>query len=302
MPAAPTLSHPPASAVALMAGTVDYAGLFPPAALSMAEAAAEYAAALAGPDAWLLGRFVVPAGRLAELSAVRAAVADPSPQWRISAIVADESDADVDSIAAFNVAAPEHAMVDAIESKPQRLAGIDWLADRAAGRFDVYVEVGADVDPELWLARVASSRLRAKIRTGGITAAAFPQPATVLAFLAAALRAGVRVKATAGLHHAVRGSYRLTYESDAALAPMYGYLNVLLAAAALRAGWPAAVAEQVLLSTDPTSLHFRDAAVRWGAVEFSTELLSETRSQHLVSFGSCSFLEPVAELRLLTTE
>ena len=49
------------SARALLGGVVDYAGLFPPAALSMADAVAEYAAAQRGADAWMLGRFVLPA-------------------------------------------------------------------------------------------------------------------------------------------------------------------------------------------------------------------------------------------------
>ena len=46
---------------------IDYAGLFPPAALPMAGAVAEYAEALRGEHAWMLGRFIVPASRIAEL-------------------------------------------------------------------------------------------------------------------------------------------------------------------------------------------------------------------------------------------
>ena len=55
------------SARALLAGLVDYAGLFPPAALSMDDAVAEYARWRRSPEAWMLGRFVLPAARLAEL-------------------------------------------------------------------------------------------------------------------------------------------------------------------------------------------------------------------------------------------
>ena len=51
-----------------MRGLVDYAGLFPPAALAMAEAARRYAAYLGSPEAWMLGRFVVPVERLDELA------------------------------------------------------------------------------------------------------------------------------------------------------------------------------------------------------------------------------------------
>ena len=61
-----TAAHPtPATALrALLEGLVDYAGLFPPAALPMAEAVANYATYLDSADAWALGRFVVPATRL----------------------------------------------------------------------------------------------------------------------------------------------------------------------------------------------------------------------------------------------
>ena len=52
-----------AGARAFLAGLIDYAGLFPPAALPLGPALAEYARHRAGPDAWMLGRFIVPAGR-----------------------------------------------------------------------------------------------------------------------------------------------------------------------------------------------------------------------------------------------
>ena len=115
---------------ALLAGVIDYAGLFPPAALSMAAAAAEYQAALTSAHAWMLGRFVTPAARLLELAEARAALPLLST-WAISAIVRDGSTEDLAAIAAFNAdAARHHARVDSIEAKPQSLAGVDWLAGK----------------------------------------------------------------------------------------------------------------------------------------------------------------------------
>ncbi len=289
----------PASTTTLLWGVVDYAGLFPPARLDMRQAVAEYAAALDGPDAWMLGRFVVPAGRLPELATERTALVAPSVEWRLSALVAGESDADLAAIVAFNASAAGRAVVDAIECKPTRLAGIDWLAERAAASCAVFVEIPASEDVAEWMTRIAARRLGAKIRTGGVTAAAFPEASASAAFLQAAVRADVRVKATAGLHHAVRGAYRLTYDANAPKAFMYGYLNVLLATAALQSGQPAAVAEQVLLLTDPASLTFTDDAVRWGDRECPTALLHATRAQRFAGFGSCSFREPAEELRSL---
>src|SRR5690606_30837129 len=48
----------------LLRGAVDYAGLFPPAALDMDAAVAAWASYVTGPDRWALGRFVVAAGSL----------------------------------------------------------------------------------------------------------------------------------------------------------------------------------------------------------------------------------------------
>ena len=292
---------PCASAAALLAGVVDYAGLFPPAGLSMSGAAAEYEAALTSADAWMLGRFVVPATRLPELAEARAALHPINP-WLISAIVRDGSSDDLAAIAAFNAAAARHnARVDTVEAKPQSLAGVDWLAEQAGTGLDVYVEVAPGPDVDAWLARVAARSLRAKVRTGGLTANAFPTPTALAAFINAAVRHQVPFKATAGLHHAVRGPYRLTYDDGAEHAPMYGYLNVLLATAALRAGRPQGIAEALLQHTDTSALVFADGAVSWGAEQFPLSTVRDTRRHQLVSFGSCSFREPVEEFDALVS-
>jgi hypothetical protein len=288
----------PESARALLDGVVDYAGLFPPAALSMTDAVAEYVRAMAGPDAWMLGRFVVPVGRLAEFGAAHAEAASPA-SWRLSAVVAADSAAEVAAVARFNAPADETAArVVAVEGKPASLDEVDALGNRWLG-VEVYVEVAPEAEPAPWLERIAARGLRAKTRTGGVTAEAFPAPGAVVAFLAAAVRVGVPFKATAGLHHALRGSYRLTYRSDAAAAPMYGYLNVLLATAALRTGMSRTVAEEILMCGDAATLSFADDGLRWRGVEFPTALLRATRAEHLVGFGSCSFREPADELRPL---
>lgn len=291
-----------ASASALLSGVVDYAGLFPPAALTMADAVAEYRAAAAGDDAWMLGRFVVPAARLDELAAALAEHrGQPSTPvangaWRVSAIVRDGELADAEAVQRFNDATGAHgARVDSIEGKPTAIEHVDWLACTFPKTFEIYVEVAPGPHVRSWFARLAVHGLRAKVRTGGVTADAFPSPRALAELLDTAVHHNITLKATAGLHHAVRGSYRLTYAPDSASAPMYGYLNVLLAMTALASGASIAEAEALLQSTDADRLTFTADAVRWGAREFPAALLARVRAGGLVSFGSCSFREPAGE-------
>src|SRR5438105_2128275 len=53
----------------LLTGLIDYAGLFPPAQLSLAEALRNYLRYRVEPEGWMLGRFVCPAARLGEMAA-----------------------------------------------------------------------------------------------------------------------------------------------------------------------------------------------------------------------------------------
>jgi hypothetical protein len=53
---------------ALLSGAIDYAGLFPPAGLPLEQALAKYRQHRAGPEAWMLGRFVCPAAEISQLA------------------------------------------------------------------------------------------------------------------------------------------------------------------------------------------------------------------------------------------
>jgi hypothetical protein len=81
---------------------------------------------------------------------------------------------------------------------------------------------------------------------------------------------------------------------------MHGYLNVMLATAALHQGEGIDVARALLLDDDPGSFQFEDDAVRWRDVGFPRPMLRALRRRGFRSFGSCSFHEPVNELAALT--
>ena len=164
-------------------------------------------------------------------------------------------------------------------------ADLAALAPLAAS-YTVYVEVPWAEDPAPKIAHLAAHGLRAKLRTGGVVADAIPPTAAVARFIAACQDAKVRFKATAGLHHAARGDYPLTYEPGSARATMHGFLNVLAAgtvtAGADESEFLERMLEGVRLACDNSA--------------FAAKLIADARVNGMQSFGSCSFDEPVAEL------
>ena len=69
-----------------------------------------------------------------------------------------------------------------------------------------------------------------------------------------ACRANVPFKATAGLHHATARRLPLTYDEDSPKGPMFGFLNVFLAAAFVHAGMTDGAALALLLERDVKKL------------------------------------------------
>src|SRR5581483_4489721 len=102
-----------------------------------------------------------------------------------------------------------------------------------------------------------------------------------------------------GLHHPVRSVRPLTYAGDSPRAPMHGFLNVFCAAAlAYHGGEQSAVAE-LLDETDPAALEFTDTGLNWKGRHLSASQIHSARREFAHSFGSCSFEEPVSDLREL---
>lgn len=287
----PTLS-------ALLHDIVDYAGLFPPASLSMDAAVAAYAAERRGRDAWMLGRFVVPVSRLAEFEAAAAAHRGDG-RWRLSALVGADVAADFAGIATFNARHGGAFAVDAIECRATSIAEVEHLMALVPAGLVPYVELPPAPDPAPLVQALARTGGRAKLRTGGVTPEAFPAAAEVARFIAACTLAGVPFKATAGLHHPLRGAYRLTYAPDAPTGEMYGFLNVFLAAAFARAGASATELEAILLERAPDAFRFDERGVQWRHLIVPRQELETVRTRVALAFGSCSFREPVDDLRAL---
>lgn len=293
---------PPATLHGLLAGAIDYAGLFPPAALSMREAVARYADYRGTAEAWALGRFVVPLARVEELVVAQRDAGVQGHAWRLSVLLGDDPLTDGTRIRALNAAHARSALIDSAEA---RIGGSASAARDAVASWTkhlppslrLFVELPLTHDPGSFIAAIVASGACAKIRTGGVTEEAFPAASVVARFLRCCAEHDARFKATAGLHHPWRGNYPLTYEHGAPTGRMFGFLNLMIASAAARSGATEDEIVAILESERGSDFRFGDEEVRWRDMHFTRQELLESHATFALSFGSCSFEDPILDLR-----
>lgn len=292
----------PASALStLLAGLVDYAGLFPPAALEMPDAVREYAGYRSGTHAWMLGRFVVPVAQLGEFARAAEALLsrDPAEAWPLAVLASADPAETVKLVGEFNcrhaAKGAGAAVVDTLELKASTPTEIVLVVPRLPSWLVPYVEIPLQDDPAPFIAALAAHGGRAKARTGGIAESAIPSARDLARFIVQCTRANVPFKATAGLHHPLRGEFRLTYEPASPTGTMFGFLNVFLAAALARSGATETDVARLLEERDPAIFAFSADEVRWRDRTLSLDALQAARAA-AISFGSCSFREPVDDL------
>jgi hypothetical protein len=165
-------------------------------------------------------------------------------------------------------------VVDGPYEGDPRAASIEtrWDAQLFGLIGEVYVELPLGDGIEEKVGLLAERGYRAKVRCGGERV---PSAGELGRFLHACREARVPFKATAGLHHplARHGSH--------------GFLNVLAA----------------FLFADEAALdghvELDERALRWDGREAGPDELERARREGLVAIGSCSFSEPVDDLREL---
>ena len=154
------------------------------------------------------------------------------------------------------------------QDEGRALAVVDSGSERQGDA--VYLE-GTPLD------EVAARGLRAKIRCGGERV---PSAADLAGFIRGCRERGLVFKATAGLHHA--------YPTGAG---EHGFLNVLAAAVFGD--------EEEALGENPRAFALDETSFRWRDREALPTRLADVRASLFHSIGTCSFFEPVEELRAL---
>lgn len=289
---------------------IDYAGLFPPAKLDMPAALAEYARCRASAQAWMLGPFIVPASRIDELLAlvVPGAAALPlsvivdagtdARAWlghagaileRIAALAAN--DARIDVVA---IEIPLPTLLSKRDTYEAMIGQCAALLQKHGLRYrPAYVEFPRDDRyDELLVNTIEVLRRYAfhgKIRCGGVTADAFPSPHELARYIHADREHGGGFKATAGLHHPVR------QYNEAVGVTMHGFLNILVAAAVSDA-YDADALIPILEDQDSSHFSIEGEGLRYRGKLLAHEGELKRAREHFISYGSCSFSEPVDDL------
>jgi len=80
---------------------------------------------------------------------------------------------------------------------------------------------------------------------------------------------------------------------------MHGFLNVFLGAALLQCGISKEQLIGILDDTDAASFRFSGEFAHWRTLFVNENDLAETRRHFAISFGSCSFEEPIRDLQAL---
>jgi hypothetical protein len=281
----------------LLSEIVDYAGLFPPSELPMAKAVENFATYLKSEHNWMLGRFICPVARLAEFGQNAEKFLDGARTWRLSALAGESLTHDLSEIEQFNKDYENRALIDALEVKATAPEVVKEAKGLLPAELKTYFEFPLKLYINEFVSMIAINRLRAKIRTGGLTQEAFPPVDEIVKFLRVCIAANVPFKATAGLHHPLRCMRALTYEENAAQGTMHGFLNVFLAAAFLRQNLNAPFINRVMTESDASQFEFDDNGVTWNGNRVELSQIGLMRERNAISFGSCSFVEPIEDLQ-----
>jgi hypothetical protein len=303
----------------LLTGVVDYAGLFPPARLPLGEAVDNYLRYREEPMAWMLGCFVAPLEQLREMADLDAVKRSGHP-IEVSILGRpgdrpapwiDGLKSDFDEIGRIREIYPDRILPVSMEVRGPRpdnaeearaairdASEASRLAETFSGRSPVlFLEIDPLGDqPSLLLPAIAGEGgglIGAKIRTGGLSADAFPTEMETAAFIRACHRSGVAFKATAGLHHPLR-QFRPEVQCK-----MHGFLNVFIAGALAHAhGLGEETLARVLQAQDISEFGFGEEGLAWRNLSLLDTDLEAGRS-FATSFGSCSFDEPIDDLKAI---
>lgn len=315
---------PKRSLTAFTERLIDYAGLFPPASLNLDKAFKNYLSYNNGKYSTMLYRFICPFTQMTQLKDLLVKEENGSDKIHISAISSGgislsdfklKFESDLRIWNDFKSDPNINADINSLEAKlPEEVFNstdnkvLKGLIDNITER--VRIEISNPVftffegvtDPksshiaESVIDSVSNHNLKGincgfKLRTGGVTADSFPASEEIAYCIRTCLDKKVPMKFTAGLHHPFR-HYDLTIGTM-----MHGFINVFAAGIiAMRHDISNKGIEEILNDEDPEDFIFTDDHFSWKDWKAEINDVEYARKNLVLSFGSCSFDEPVDDL------
>jgi hypothetical protein len=283
-----------ASVKTLLSSIVDYAGLFPPAKLPLHKAMASYVDHQLTPYNWMLNRFVLSTSQLKEFEALQPTF--QLKQWPLTLIFSKNWELEIEMVRSLY--SKNQLSITALEFPQLSSIEIQRIIPNLVDEVEVFFEIPFSVDLQPYLTVLKNTQTSAKIRTGGITIDTFPSANQLCQYILSFANAQIPFKATAGLHHLLPGNYCITYEPDSPSTQMHGFLNVIVLAALVY--WQKITPQtslELLQESASKNFHFTDDAISWRNYRLNIAEIEEARQRFFRSFGSCSFQEPVNNLK-----
>lgn len=302
---------------------VDYAGLFPPAKLELLQAFHNFIFYSQSEYKWMLNKFIIPVKRLDELSKIL-------DEMTIEGVVplsvlgsggnsADDFrknfENDLSSMRSFLDMHKSLMSIDVFETKlpsdltesdkgdelPELMQEVSKDLEVTLGRsIPVFFEVNLKENYEEVIIRTVetigavNAGCGFKLRTGGTEASAFPAAEVIAFAIMTCTEFGVQMKCTAGLHHPLR------HYDESVSNYMHGFFNVFGAGLmSYTNNFDEEGLLEILNDEDPFEFIFDEEGLLYNDTRVTNEEIIEARKNLMISYGSCSFDDPVNDLKTM---
>jgi hypothetical protein len=303
------------AAQAFFTGLIDYAGLFPPAALGVHEAVLNFREYLDRPERWILARFIATAAHLEQIGDDLLEKFSADAPLAVSLVTRDArkdiplAQRKLSTCGGRIAVGALEVAIDPKTEIAQQLSSVESLVqplEGVGGRLPVFYEVPLCDDWPAVFGRVcdqivasqgaASRTIGFKLRCGGVEKNLIPSPERVARAIHACAAKRIPIKFTAGLHQPFRHIDQL--DARTGDVPIHGYCNIFFAALVANAT-QATLPEIISIVSEMHSLRpeFDLNGIRWLGHEVSTQQIEAARSAVVISYGSCSFEEPLQAAR-----
>lgn len=282
---------------AFASGLIDYAGLFPPASLELSQVVENYITYHKWAEHWMLARLICPVTQLNELGKnIRMLGGVENKVGVIGLVGSAASSTEIGTnINAFHQKYGDSAQIESIECKLNELETKEAISSLVSlTPYTTFFETtNSDrIDEVLKLLQQVGAGF--KLRCGGLKAQEFPSVEEMARSIILCREANVPVKFTAGLHHPLR------HYNQTTLCKMHGYVNVFGGAMLDHVHHlPQKELENILSDEESSHFQFTDDAFQWNNLSIDVETITSLRQSSILSYGSCSFEEPIDDMKEL---